>query len=217
LVPKNEKEKDWHREVVGGLWDEIGKLQFDFLVKEGMKPENYLLDVGCGSLRGGIHAIRYLNEGHYFGIDKDEELLYAGNEIELKRYNLNKKNPILVPMADFDFIRLGQQFDYAMAQSVFTHLPKEDIIRCLFNIEKVLVKGGKFYATFFEKPATKLNSGPIPHKRVDGPDIITFDDRDPFHYLFHTFEQICTKNNLKVKYIGDWNHPRNQKIIVFIK
>jgi hypothetical protein len=41
-----------HRESVGGLWDEIGCPQLDFLVEQGLRPHDVLLDVACGSLRG---------------------------------------------------------------------------------------------------------------------------------------------------------------------
>ena len=43
-----------HRAFVGGdgdLWDRIGRLQFDFLVSQGLRPEHVLLDFACGSLR----------------------------------------------------------------------------------------------------------------------------------------------------------------------
>ncbi len=43
-----------HRNVVGGMWDEIGKLQFDFLNAEGLRADVDFLDVGCGVLRGGL-------------------------------------------------------------------------------------------------------------------------------------------------------------------
>ncbi|RLI53090.1 MAG: hypothetical protein DRO93_14110 [Candidatus Thorarchaeota archaeon] len=90
----------WYRIAVGGMWEEIGKLQFDYLVKEGLEREDYFLDVGCGSLRGGIHFIRYLKPGHYFGIDINQRLLDAGKG-ELKRNNLIHKNPTLVQTGGF--------------------------------------------------------------------------------------------------------------------
>ena len=37
---------------------------------------------------------------------------------------------------DFGFERLEQSFDFALAQSVFTHLPANKIVRCLMNIER---------------------------------------------------------------------------------
>src|SRR3989449_5135255 len=73
-----------HREAVGGLWDEIGQLQIDFLVSQGLMPHHRLLDIGCGSLRGGVKMIRYLDVGHYAGVDLHESLINAGYEIELR-------------------------------------------------------------------------------------------------------------------------------------
>ena len=58
-----------HRQVVGGMWDEIGTLQFEFLQGRGLQPDDLLLDVGCGSLRGGVRFVEYLNPSRYFGID----------------------------------------------------------------------------------------------------------------------------------------------------
>jgi hypothetical protein len=57
------------RSIVGGEWDEIGRLQFDFLNGAGLKPRHVLLDVGCGCLRGGVHFVAYLERGNYVGID----------------------------------------------------------------------------------------------------------------------------------------------------
>ncbi len=57
--------KAGHRFYVGGHWEEIGKLQFDFLRSKGLKPESYLLDIACGSLRLGVKAIPFLEREHY--------------------------------------------------------------------------------------------------------------------------------------------------------
>ncbi|GAI30726.1 unnamed protein product, partial [marine sediment metagenome] len=200
---------NWHR---NRFWEEMGKLQFDFLVARGLKPEHYFLDVGCGSLRGGVHFIHYLEQGHYFGIDKNKEYLDAGRNIELVRYKLRNKKSILVQMNNFDFQSLNAKFDYALAQSVFTHLPLNNIIRAIINIEKVLVEGGQFYATFFENPQGKFNLDQVVHHPHG---VITYFDKDPFHYNFKTFQWICEATNLKVEYIGDWKHPNDQMMMVF--
>jgi hypothetical protein len=70
--------KAGRRLYVGGAWDEIGKLQFDFLKQQGLKPYHYLLDIACGALRLGVRAIPYLERGHYLGIEKEEGLIAAG-------------------------------------------------------------------------------------------------------------------------------------------
>ena len=34
-------------------WEEVGRAQFDYLRKEGLQPQHYMLDVPCGSFRAG--------------------------------------------------------------------------------------------------------------------------------------------------------------------
>ena len=218
IEKKDFLDKDsWHRTKIGGLWDEIGNLQFNFLKDQGLQPFNYFLDIGCGSLRGGIHFIDYLMSDHYFGIDKEKELIEAGKSIELKKETLEQKNPTLVQMENFDFFLLNQKFEYALAQSVFTHLPINSIINCVMKIDKALVPGGKFFATFFENKKGKFNLELVMHSQIDGPDSASYFDKDPFHYDFETFEWICEGTDLKATYMGNWNHPRDQKMLVFTK
>jgi D-alanyl-lipoteichoic acid acyltransferase DltB (MBOAT superfamily) len=54
-----------HRDKVGGLWDVMGKLQFDFLKANGLMPEHSFLDIACGSFRAGRFLIDYLECGNY--------------------------------------------------------------------------------------------------------------------------------------------------------
>ena len=49
-----------HRRYVGGLWDEMGRMQFEFLTSRGLQSYHTLIDVACGSLRAGVHLIPYL-------------------------------------------------------------------------------------------------------------------------------------------------------------
>ena len=212
---EDKNERTWRKQV-GGLWDTLGKLQFDLLVENGLEPNHYLLDAGCGSLRGGVHFVRYLDEGHYFGIDKDKSLL-EGGKIELTENFLLEKKPVLQEMSNFEFNLLAQKFDFALAQSVFTHLPLNDITRCVRSVEKVLVKNGKFFATFFENKQGKFNLDSITHPTLDNSNIISFFDKDPYHYDYPTFEQICQNTTLTPHYLGNWNHPRDQKLVLFTK
>jgi SAM-dependent methyltransferase len=194
-------------------WEGLGKLQRDGLVQHGLRPTAYFLDVGCGPLRAGVHFIGYLEPGHYFGIDQRADLLEAAREVELPRYGLVDKQPVLLEMSDFDFERLGQVFDYALAQSVFTHLPINKIIRCVLSAEKVLAPGGMFFATIYLNERGKQNLERIEQR----PRIFSNFDQDPYHYDFGTFEWICDGTRLTPEYLGDWNSPRNQKMLVFTK
>jgi SAM-dependent methyltransferase len=203
----------WHRRAIGGKWEELGELQFDWLVGRGLQPHHYLLDVGCGPLRGGSRFIRYLEPGHYFGIDRREDLVAAAIERELVPNGLDKKSPSFIFNEVFDFQAFAQQFDYAIAQSVFTHLTVNQIIRCLMNMEEVLSPGGTFFATFYENKEGKRNLDPVEQK----PGLRTHFDQDFFHYDFATFEWAVSGTSLRVEYLGEWNNPRNQRMLAFTK
>ena len=125
-----------HRETVGGLWEELGSLQLEFMKDQGLKPEHRLLDVGCGALRGGVHFVRYLQAGNYFGLDINQSLLDAGYEAELAAEGLEGKLPRsnLLSNGEFDLRSLEVTFDFALAQSVFTHLTFNRIRQCLARV-----------------------------------------------------------------------------------
>src|SRR5687767_4171104 len=80
-----------HRRVVGGMWDLVGRLQFDHLVASGLTPQMRLADIGCGALRGGVHFIDHLDNGNYFGLDLNQSLLDAGYDVELATLGLQHK------------------------------------------------------------------------------------------------------------------------------
>src|SRR5579862_8973118 len=89
-----------HREFVGGMWDEIGRHQFDFVVAHGLEPHHVLLDVACGALRGGRWFIPYLESRHYLGLDQHQQLLDRGLE-ELGPELVEAKRPELLADAYF--------------------------------------------------------------------------------------------------------------------
>ena len=191
------------------MWDEIGKLQFDFLVERGLRPDHYLLDIGCGSLRGGVHFIRYLGTGRYFGVEKEESLLEAGRSVELKRYTLEQKEPQLFKADDFDLSALPPEveFDFMLAQSVFTHLTPELIELCVKRVTPRLREKGVFYATFDESPNEKSYSrGPHKWRR---------DELRSCHYPFSLFKDIAGRVGATVESIGEWGHPRRQQMMAF--
>ena len=57
--PLSEKQlrKGVHRSRVGGRWEQMGRLQLDFLVAHGLTPDSRVLDVACGALRAGIPLV----------------------------------------------------------------------------------------------------------------------------------------------------------------
>jgi ubiquinone/menaquinone biosynthesis C-methylase UbiE len=185
---------------VGGLWDSLGRLQFDFMRREGLQPHHYLLDVACGSLRGGVHFIPYLEAGRYLGIDKEESLIAAGIEKELGRDLYERKRPSFVVSDSFEFDRFDVRCDYALAQSLFTHVPAPLIELCLENLRPHIQETGAFYATFFETRAEMAN----PDRPYD---------HGYFAYTRGQMQRFGTAHGWRPEYVGQWGHPRGQVMV----
>lgn len=203
-------ERPW-RDKVGGMWDGIGSLQFNYMVQNGLKPNHQFLDVGCGCLRGGTRYAKYLDWGNYCGIDKDGELMEKG-KLELSEVGIPVAAVNLHCDSSFSFEVFNKMFDFMIAQSVFTHINLNDIQLCLYKASKVLKPTGKFFATFFEDDDYHIDET---IRWENG--IITASDSDIFHYRFDILKFIAGQFGLDAEYIGEWNHPRLQRMILFKK
>jgi len=203
-----------HRALIGGMWEEIGKLQLQYLVDDGLTPKMRLLDIGCGCLRGGVHFVRYLEKGNYYGLDMSQALLDVGYEDELTALGLQDRLPRenLICTPDFDMSSVGKTVDAAIALSVFTHLPLNHIKLCLARLTPVMRPGGRFYATFFVVPDGKNWIDPLTHTPGG---IVTHPTQDPYHYRPNDIEHMTSEMPWKLDRLTGWNHPRNQEIAVF--
>ena len=191
-----------HRGYVGGMWDEMGRIQFEFLRSRGLRPSSYLMDVACGSLRLGVHAIPFLDPGHYLGIEKEESLVKAGLEVELDPAVRAERRPVIVISSSFEFHRFGRQTDFAIAQSLFTHLPTEAVPLCLRRIAPALADDGVFFASFFRSESAVRN----PRRSHD---------HLAFRYTEREMLSFGEAEGLRSRYIGDWGHPRGQVMVEY--
>jgi cyclopropane fatty-acyl-phospholipid synthase-like methyltransferase len=204
-----------HRRAIGGNWDIIGPLQLRFLISKGLKPESALLDIGCGSLRLGVRAVAYLDPGNYWGTDLNESLLEAGYEKEIVPAGLRDKlrRSNLVVDENFDFPGMPADFPFAIAQSVFTHLPLSYLVRCLFNLERHLRPGGMFFFTAFVV-SEKAQPFSFVH---NGANVTTHPDKDPYHFTAMAILNSAKGLPWKAEYIGEWGHPRAQTMFAFTR
>lgn len=202
-----------HRRFVGGHWESIGKLQRDFLVSQGMQPSHRLLDVACGALRGGVHFVDYLDVGNYYGIDINQSLLDAGYDVELDeelRKKLPRENLRRTERFECDF---GQPFDFAIAQSLFTHVSLNHVRLCMYQVAKHVRPGGRFFITYNEAPSSFDLDG-VMRERSNAP---RFGERNIYWYYRSDLEWGATFSPWQVRYIGDWGHPRQQKMLELIR
>lgn len=191
-----------HRRMVGGRWDEIGKLQIDYLKQRGLRPDHVLLDVGCGSFRAGHHFIRFLDTGNYLGIDKQEVLVREGRKHEVGEALWAEKMPEIVLSDSFEFENFSKKPDYAIANSLFTHLSASDIKTCLSKLRAFAEPPLVFYATFFESAHRVFHVWPSHSSRR-------------FEYTRRQMEKFGADTGWHPRYVGDWGHPRNQMMICY--
>jgi len=200
-----------HRGFVGGLWDEMGQMQLDFLKQQGLEPGHRFLDVGCGSLRAGRLLVDYLDPGHYYGTDINHELIEAGYSAELtdeQRARLPEANLRSTDRFDNDF---GVQFDMAIAQSVFTHISLNQMRLCLYRVAKVMRPGGRFYVTFFE------NGRDFPLDQAPKDGVGRWTERNSFWYYRADMRWVAKRAPWEARYIGKWGHPRGQRMMEYTR
>jgi len=111
----------------------------------GLQPKDYLLDLGCGTLRGSIPIIRYLEKKHYCGIEVRSDVLEEGKK-ELFESKLTDKEPVLVSSKDISSFNLEKEFDYVWAFSVLIHMGDEMLEDCFTFVSRHLSNHGLFLA-----------------------------------------------------------------------
>lgn len=209
-LTSEETGKGAHREFVGGLWDELGQLQFDFLVDAGLQTHHSLCDLGCGCFRGGIHFIKYLDSGNYYGVDINQSLLNAG-KTELEEAGLGNKRIHTVLTETFDMSSFDTKMDFILSVSLFTHLPMSMILLCLRQVRQSLKPDGQYFTTYFNAPHSVYTKA-ITHEPGN---ITTHHNQDPYHYSLEEMQHAASESNLSVQEVLNWKHPRNQKMLVF--
>jgi SAM-dependent methyltransferase len=196
-----------HRRLVGAQWDTMGRKQLDFLVEHGLRPDHRLLDVACGSLRAGRHLVDYLEPGNYYGIDHSADLIDAGYYHELddaQRQRLPREN--LTVNGSFRVADLGQTFDVALANSLFSHLNLSHVRLCMARVAEALDPGGRFFATFFEMDEDAAVDAP------GGKGGKQRSYRNPYWHYRSDMEWAASRADADFTYIGDWGHPVGQRM-----
>jgi len=128
---------------VGGEFEPFGTLLRETLIHYGLKPDDYLIDVGCGSGRLAKPLSQYL-KGKYLGIDVVPELVdYAGKLVARPDWRFEVAKGLTIPERD-------GQADMICFFSVLTHLLHEESYLYLLEAKRVLKPGGKIVASFLD-------------------------------------------------------------------
>lgn len=200
------RDDDW-RELIGpgDKFEQLAEWQFNWVRDQGLSPNDTLVDVGCGVLRGGLPIIRYLESEKYYGLDISERTLSIARE-RVRENDLQHKRPKLIQNEDLRFQELdGVKADYVLCQSVWTHLPPDYIKEFFENVGKILHSDSIILATYYE------GEGSAP-KTSDDPNSKGID-------WFYPWEWLCSQadeNELEVIRL-EREHPNNLDVCKVVK
>ncbi len=183
-------------------FDTSGAAQFSLLTFLGLRQHHYLLDVGCGSLRGGRLFIPYLLPGRYFGIEPEQWLIDEGIAHEVGEDLVAIKRPRFSNTPDFNLGLFGRRFDFILAQSVFSHAPISQVRTCLGQASKVMEPGGFFAATFVMADEDYHGDEWVYPRCVT--------------YSLDTMMRLAREQGLACKLI-EWPHPAQQTWLVYAR
>lgn len=198
--------KGRHRDIVGGRWDETGRVQMGILRDGGLLPHHHLLDIGAGSLRLGCKAVPYLDPGHYWATDLSGALLRRGYDVELADQSRLPPDH-LIEDADFSFPGVPDHITHVMAFAVFTHLPLPLLGRALSQISARFPALQSLFFTAFLAP--DVQSHALPLRQPDG--VVTHPGRPPYHMLADDILALSAKSGLRATFRTD-RLPRGQTL-----
>ena len=174
-------------------YDLVAAMCFGLLTSLGLRARHRLLDVGCGSLRLGRLMIPYLNEGNYYGLEPNRWLVEEGLAQELGQAIVLLKKPQFFFGESIQMIEQTGFFDFAIAQSIFSHCGVDLLTRHLADIRSALAPNGALLATFVKGDADSEESGWVYPGCVD--------------YTSQRMAQLAGECGYEFELL-DWLHPR---------
>lgn len=129
--------------AVGGEFEGIGLIELEILKHFGLRAEDYLIDVGCGSGRLAKPLAGYL-KGRYLGIDVVPALLVHARQLVNRPDWRFETAPGLTIPED------AGAADMVCFFSVFTHLLHEHSFLYLSDARRVLKPGGRIVFSFLD-------------------------------------------------------------------
>jgi SAM-dependent methyltransferase len=111
-----------------GFWKQLQNYQLRVVRDLGLRPEDSMLDIGCGPLQGGIAFIRYLHPGLYVGVDHNRAAIEVGRE-EVSRLRLAEKAPRLIVSQAFGDEQLGSaEFKFIWLSQIFYYFDEQKVL-----------------------------------------------------------------------------------------
>ncbi|MFK5955345.1 MAG: class I SAM-dependent methyltransferase [Planctomycetota bacterium] len=129
-------------------YDLVSAMVFNLLTCLGLRQDQRVIDIGCGSLRIGRLLIPYLNEGNYVGVEPNEWLVKDGILNEIGEDQIRLKKPQLSFRADLKEFDEPLMANFAFAQSIFSHCGLDLFRNWLLQAKDHLREDGALLGTF---------------------------------------------------------------------
>jgi ubiquinone/menaquinone biosynthesis C-methylase UbiE len=170
----------------GGInnFKEIGEEFLRYFVElAGLKPQEKVLEIGCGAGRMALPLIPYLKDGgSYYGFDIEpagvtwcqENITPKYHNFRFHRadvYNLQYNPAGKIRAAEYRFPYADAGFDFVFLASVFTHMLPEDMENYFSEVARVLKKGGRCLSSYFLLNAESLAALETKKLRFDFKDV----------------------------------------------
>ncbi len=100
---------------------------FERLLTYGIRPDDTVVDYGCGTLRLGALFIEYLEADRYIGLDIDRRILAAGRG-QLADDIVETKRPTLEVISKESLARVAARKPrWVCSKGVLQHVPPEEL------------------------------------------------------------------------------------------
>jgi SAM-dependent methyltransferase len=182
--------------IYGDHYQVIGEEFLNHFVElGGLKPDDTVLDVGCGIGRMALPLTGYLSsKGQYWGFDiVDDGIEWCNQNISPRCPNFHfakadVRNPVYNPDGGraahrYRFPYETGHFDFVFATSVFTHMLPGGVANYLSEISRVLRPGGRCLCTFFilgQQAMERVDLSASRHQfRHEGPGYVSVSKHEP--------------------------------------
>ncbi len=148
---------------------DAGKSIVDELsVRQYLRPDSAILELGCGCGRNAIALSQYLEgRGTYIGQDVDEDMIHwCQQHLQNGKFHFHHANifsavynPKGKPADDYEFPAHDATISLIVSVSLFSHLLFKDFNRYIAQSKRVLANSGYLHMTLFLMDFVKTKTG----------------------------------------------------------